>query len=98
MTQFSDKRIQKLPQFKDGPTKSHESQKEFEAIALVERLKKERREHLKQKYIALYNDYDCDSMRSDTTFPFRGMSILKLLARKEEEFSDASQNYMSSHS
>lgn len=95
VTQLSQKQIQKLPQFKETPAKGRESQKEYEAIAMEEKIKKERREHLKEKYVALLKDYHCEKMYVNSNFPYKGVSILKLLARKEEEFSDANQNYMS---
>jgi predicted protein tyrosine phosphatase len=92
---MSQKQIQKLPQFKEGLAKDRESPKEYEAIALAEKMKKERREHLKEKYAALLRDYRCEKMNANSNFPFKGVAILKLLARKEEEFSESNQNYLS---
>lgn len=51
---------------------------------------------MKEKYSALLKDYRCEKMPITASFPYRGVAILKLLARKEEEFSESNQNYMSS--
>lgn len=84
-----------LPQFKESASHRKEVQKEYEAIAEAEILKKKRREHLKGKYAELLKDYHCDTMMQQSNFPYKGMAILKLLARKEEEFSEKKQNYQS---
>lgn len=84
-----------MPQFKDSSARGRESQKEYEAIAEAERLKKARRDNLKGKYSELLKDYHCEKMFVDTNLPFQGLANLKLMARKEEEFSEKPENYMS---
>lgn len=59
-------------------------------------MKKLRRDHLKEKYGELLKDYHCDSIFQNTNLSYQGLANLKLLARKEEEFSDQHENYMSS--
>ena len=98
VTQFSQKQIEKLPQFKEGtPAKQWTEgvRAEYDAIAQAELTKKQRKEHLKKKYLDLLAEYHCDKLRKRCNVDL-GILMFKLLARKEEEFGGGEADYRSS--
>lgn len=81
-----------MPQFKEGSSKVRQSQADFFETA-TEEAKERRKKHMKQKYKLLLKEYRCE----DSDFPrdAGGVTMLKLLARKEEEFSEEHQDFRS---
>jgi len=70
---------------------------EYDAIAQAELAKKQRKDHLKKKYLDLLAEYHCDKLRRRCKVDVGvGILMFKLLARKEEEFGGGEADYRSS--